>query len=1321
MSIKYNNEIVAGKYKSQIIPPADTVNSGTIRIATQEEVDAGESNTTAVTPQYLSTKQDKLVAGDNILLDENLIECTVYPDDTTIIQNEDGTLTNIAQKTVNGNIKIDWSGTTAEYERDMLNGTIQPDWYCYITDDEQLVSYDGLLLSDLSNLNDVEYIKDNGVETIQTINECNNMYTTDFVSYDAKAYNQLYNMKHSTFDLSKFTIVGSPNITSDGIVNNFSENDYIYGYGFNQQILTNFKITGSFSTTSETTDYSYILSTGQSFFRGVNLYISNYTKLHVMIASEDGKSWIFNDVIGYNIENNSNYKYIIELNNKTIKLYLSKDNSEYTEHIIAINIAGIYFDGHIYNGYRGAYASSYFKNGSIDLKQFSITVDGKEVFNGNKTGLDVIKEDNYTVVGSPTITEDGVASGFTNDNYIKLTNIFTPENNSWEINISFTTGNDITTRQFIINSYYGISIYITQSGNLNIALGSGSNFNILNDSSIDNIKTNTKYNLKISFNKTQYLIMLNNVIVKTISSTDIISNNVIYLGIHNSSQNPLISGSIDLNSFKIHVDNELVYQPCLKIPYTQSNTGSKIVDSNYRDRVYDIYEQYHSAPYYTIDTANKNITMPMGELYGMLENKADKTNVLNKSQITNCLLEVPQRIKYDLTDGILTVKAGSVVIVPYGNLDRTFYKVGDVTFDEATSLVSNFSGTGYIETHESFTLGNSWEIVTKFTTGDDITANQNVFNNGRGVALNVSNSKLALYLGSDGSTWNVLSNQAGATTLTVNTKYYVKVSYNGTSYTMSLSTDGEDWNVEHTLASTAVIASNTKFKFGQYSGTIYFRGLIDFSKTSIIIDGEQCFNPAERLTTKYPVGATFLNDNFKVADTQYEDGKFFVRAELQNDTSTTGFHDGQITILMHADSNAGIVTEALTSNVTSGTTNPATGIYYNTALNTVCRYTNSVADLQFAFPLAIGTRTSGTITSINQVFNSFGYIGSTVWVDKEVKGLIPNGRNEDRILKNIEFTTDKILTATYSATMNGYATIRFTGNEYTVNYDAMTYWSYNQEENLFKGKDGDSYFGCYIAKITTSNGVITQWNSKQPITVADIQDVVHKTGDTMSGSLYFDSVSGAKHIIMTTNESDIVNVRTHQTDYDFTTTTAPSKNKYLQRFLAYDKNNNYVSTIETIHSTSNNVFTNINTRRSVDGSVKTASISIGVDSSGNTYATAPTPANTDSSTKIATTAFVKNVLKTSGAGLATISKSGNGYIKFSNGIILQWGAVNPSSNYATVTFPTPFTATSPRVVATQYDGNGSVGNQNNVIITSLSATQFKVYTEKTIIWHAIAY
>jgi hypothetical protein len=85
-------------------------------------------------------------------------------------------------------------------------------------------------------------------------------------------------------------------------------------------------------------------------------------------------------------------------------------------------------------------------------------------------------------------------------------------------------------------------------------------------------------------------------------------------------------GSIDLNTFKIYVDGDLVYQPCLKIPYTEAgngkgynaSTGSKIVNSIYRDRVNDMAEQFGFANYYTLDEDNGNFTLPQVELYGLI-------------------------------------------------------------------------------------------------------------------------------------------------------------------------------------------------------------------------------------------------------------------------------------------------------------------------------------------------------------------------------------------------------------------------------------------------------------------------------------------------------------------------------------------------------------------------------------------------------------------------------------------------------------------------------------------------------------------------------
>lgn len=153
MSIKYNNKVIAGKYKEQVIPLADTINAGIAKIATQEQINEGVDNTSIVTPVYLTQKQDKLTAGEGISIDAtNIISSEVLPDKVTIIENDNKTLSTVARKTVNDNIIYDWEGTEAEYQQALQNNEIDPNWYCYITDDEKAVSYVDVLHRNLDNL-----------------------------------------------------------------------------------------------------------------------------------------------------------------------------------------------------------------------------------------------------------------------------------------------------------------------------------------------------------------------------------------------------------------------------------------------------------------------------------------------------------------------------------------------------------------------------------------------------------------------------------------------------------------------------------------------------------------------------------------------------------------------------------------------------------------------------------------------------------------------------------------------------------------------------------------------------------------------------------------------------------------------------------------------------------------------------------------------------------------------------------------------------------------------------------------------------------------
>lgn len=94
---------------------------------------------------------------------------------------------------------------------------------------------------------------------------------------------------------------------------------------------------------------------------------------------------------------------------------------------------------------------------------------------------------------------------------------------------------------------------------------------------------------------------------------------------------------VDLLHSYFEVENSKI-RPLMQIPYVQSHSGSKIVDAEYRGFVQELYEKNGTANYFTIDETNQNFTLPMGEIYGMLNNTAPITNEeLSDNQIIQLL------------------------------------------------------------------------------------------------------------------------------------------------------------------------------------------------------------------------------------------------------------------------------------------------------------------------------------------------------------------------------------------------------------------------------------------------------------------------------------------------------------------------------------------------------------------------------------------------------------------------------------------------------------------------------------------------------------
>lgn len=141
-------------------------------------------------------------------------------------------------------------------------------------------------------------------------------------------------------------------------------------------------------------------------------------------------------------------------------------------------------------------------------------------------------------------------------------------------------------------------------------------------------------------------------------------------------------------------------------------------------------------------------------------------------------------------------------------------------------------------------------------------------------------------------------------------------------------------------------------------------------------------------------------------------------------------------------------------------------------------------------PLGLITRNTEGLSTIDQIFNGMGYFGSTIWVDKGVKGLIPNGRNSDGTLNNIEWeqtsvhfrTFDKNETYTVDLGLDGNILSRVIPSS-NYRYDSVLNYNYT-----VLGIYRDTYIGT--CKLTA--GVISDFNMLKPFRLLNYNDYSKK-------------------------------------------------------------------------------------------------------------------------------------------------------------------------------------------------------------------------------------
>lgn len=263
----------------------------------------------------------------------------------------------------------------------------------------------------------------------------------------------------------------------------------------------------------------------------------------------------------------------------------------------------------------------------------------------------------------------------------------------------------------------------------------------------------------------------------------------------------------------------------------------------------------------------------------------------------------------------------------------------------------------------------------------------------------------------------------------------------------------------------------------------------------------------------------------------------------------------------------------------SGTTAP-TGKYlywYDTTNNIIKRKeTENESWLdQFSFPVGIATNTTAGWTSIDQVFNGFGYIGSTVFALPGVKGFIPNGRNEDGSLKNIEVTIDSVKTNT--TTTNEDKVLYLTANSIGTAY--LSVWEYKEDENNTYS-NGSIAKALEAARLTISSGKVSYFVPKTAF-----PEVVHKNLDeVITGYKTFKNSHGGEIAIFQTNNID--------------STTAPSATTYTGIDIR-DTNGIRIGKVEVGHKNSGVILASLSVSRKINGEMRYKNLSVMIDSSGN--------------------------------------------------------------------------------------------------------------------------
>lgn len=534
--------------------------------------------------------------------------------------------------------------------------------------------------------------------------------------------------------------------------------------------------------------------------------------------------------------------------------------------------------------------------------------------------------------------------------------------------------------------------------------------------------------------------------------------------------------------------------------------------------------------------------------------------------ITNCLTNIPQNLIFELNSGILTLKAGSKIYIPngVGNFEVVttvsdidvdcgvltgktfvrFYQLGSELYGEIAiqNFYSGSDATGITGVFYNTTTNKISYYTSGVTDGNICSFPLAEITVYEGLVTNIN--KVFNGFGYIGSTIFVLPGVEGLIPNGRNTDGTLK----NIDFTVTQVTTRTDMGVSLENNQAAVnIGHFINYDYGyRYieEDNVLLPQNSDTKRDDMIF-AKYSTDADQRITSFEPLKTTFhavdYNDFYTTLKKPMSATNCIteipqdIKLELNNGTLTlkagskvyvpngVGVFDevviasditytyayGAYTLGLYYNPTSGHLEAYSKDAEVSGTTPANTCTFYNTSANNISRINNGTVDTpKLSFPIATITTNASQITSIDQIFNGFGYIGSTVFVLPGIKGLAPNGRNADGTLKNITFTVSSVRTNTLgSSTFD--KRVLYLGISSAYGFSPNL--EYLPETNTFNNAGQYVIVGWGSA----SSGVITNLELKTAFHGVDYNDTEYIAHQAMPGNRYIDltiGVSGTQYV-----------------------------------------------------------------------------------------------------------------------------------------------------------------------------------------------------------------